>query len=64
MNEIIINAEKIRVEPGDTVVLKMPGHLSPENVNNIKNQAKAMFPDNRILVLSDGMTIEKARGGE
>jgi len=55
--EYLKNAQTITVKDGDVVVISVDGPVSMEGANMIREHIKAMFPNNKCLVLSDKMEV-------
>jgi hypothetical protein len=49
---------RVRLKPGDTVVVRVPGTLSAEQSQMIREQVRGVFEGYPVLVLSRGMSIE------
>jgi len=50
-------ARVVRVQPGDTLVLESPTDLRPDQVAGIRATMKRLFPDCRVLILSEGWRL-------
>lgn len=48
---------KLSVRPGDVVIVRHPGRLSDTAFDRLAEQSVAAFPDNKVIVLHDGITI-------
>lgn len=47
----VTEAKVVKVEPGDVIFLRVEGQrISPDIAKAIKEQAKAIWPDNEIVV--------------
>ena len=51
----------LRLEPGDIIVLRSPRMLQLDAVKRLSAEAQARFPDNKVLVLMDGVDIGVVR---
>ncbi len=47
-----------QIKPGDTVVLRSQEILSREAIDRLRKTFKGFWPDNRIIVLEAGMSME------
>ena len=45
----------VAIRPRDTIILECPASLSHEQAMTIKTKLKDLFPDNLVLVITDGM---------
>lgn len=55
----------LRLEPGDVLLLMSPHRLSDAEVDEIRTRVGVVFPDHRMALLGDGMTLDILRkGGE
>lgn len=54
---------KVRVNPGDVVVLRFGGDLSPEVFEFATQKLKEYFPNNKTMVLSGDAQLEVYTGG-
>lgn len=50
--------KKVKLEPGDTFVLTLAKSLSDENVSDLAQCFHQKFPDNVLIVLHPGYTLE------
>jgi len=53
----IKDLQRVKLEPGDVLVVRAPGHLPPEAQGRIFQQLKNLFPDNQVLVLEAGLEL-------
>lgn len=53
--------ERLEVKPEDTIVVTYPGPLSDRTATAIANAIKGKFPEQKVLVLGEGMTIKVLR---
>ena len=51
----------IEIKPGDTLVLMHPNRLPQLVIDNLRASMKRIFPDNKAMVLDQGMTIDALR---
>ena len=51
--------EKIRLLPGETLVVKVSRTISRIYINNFKTSFAKMFPDNKLLFMAEGLEINK-----
>lgn len=54
---LLDEAQRLTVKPGDVVVLSFPGAMRHEHAERIRDHMHTIFPENKVLVLSDGATI-------
>jgi hypothetical protein len=55
---------KLELRPGDKVVIKTDLFLTKDQVERIKESWLRLVPDNEIIVITGGMTIEVLRRTE
>lgn len=55
-----ITVEKFQVESGDKVIIKIVDTIPPNVWKDIRDLAKKLFPDNQVLLVSEGITIGKS----
>jgi hypothetical protein len=48
---------RLKLEPGDVVVLKAEQQLSEHNVRMIEQAAERCFPNHRVMVLAEGLEL-------
>lgn len=62
--EIVLrHLQILRVEPGDTLVLRHPNRVSQRVAEQIRGDCKRIFGDkHRIVLLEDGMEMGVVRG--
>jgi hypothetical protein len=51
------------VKPRDVIVIESPGILSLAAVERITEYAREAWPNNKVVVLSDGLTVRVMREG-
>ena len=51
----------VRLQSGDTVVYRCEQHLDDENFDDLGTHLKKVFPDNPVLILDGGASIEVLR---
>lgn len=49
--------EKVTFSPGDVIVFTAPGAITTEAAERILAYAKEKFPDNKVMVLGDGLKV-------
>lgn len=62
----VIEAVRCNIKPGDYFVLKVKKHLSAEAFKHLNISLKDLFPENKILILEEGMdfsVVEKEGAG-
>lgn len=57
----IKSIEVAKLDPKDTVIVSAMGRLSQTEMENIQVGLNAVWPNNRIIVLDDGMSIKVVR---
>lgn len=50
--------ELMRLQTGDTIVVSYSGPMSMEVQSRLRGRLKEAFPDNEVLVLSDGLELK------
>ena len=58
----VTNAEILRLEPCDTIVVTLAGHASMEEIERIKALVEDKFPSNRVLVKESAIDISVIKG--
>lgn len=56
------SAKVLRLQPGDVVVLRVGHELSDQEHHKLMEQARLLFPDHKVMVLSPGADLEVFRG--
>jgi hypothetical protein len=56
------DVKRLRLEPGDTLVLRLGHFLPADVVAHLQAQMKAAFPNHRTVVLADDMELEVVSG--
>jgi hypothetical protein len=51
----------LRLEPGDVLVVNVPGRLTDDECQELGRRVKESFPDHRIAVLDGGATLDILR---
>ncbi len=59
-----VTIQKIAVGPGDTLVFRHPRRLSESAIANMLTGIRAAFPDNRAIVLEEGMSVDVMTAAE
>ena len=54
----IEEVRRLRLDPGDILVLKAPNVLTAEQCEEIRKQLEGEFPDNRVLVMTADFDLE------
>ena len=55
------HVQVLRLEPGDVIVLELDRHPSAVEAEAIRNQAEAIWPNHRVVVLEKGTRLKVAR---
>ena len=50
-------AQRIKLKPGDTLVLTFPRSITDEQADRIKRLIEARFPLNSVMVVGDGAVV-------
>jgi hypothetical protein len=61
MNDVFEAVESVKVmrlQPGDTVVIKTNRVLNEEMARELKRQADEKWPDNEVVLLVNGLDVE------
>lgn len=59
--DVELKIEHVRVEdlhPDDVIVTRCDGRVSVEVLQHIRDALQPYFPDNKVVVLADGMELE------
>lgn len=59
--DLLPRKEVISIQPGDVIAVHLVRSLSLQGISNLKAALKPAFPDNKIIVLDEGMTLEVYR---
>jgi hypothetical protein len=59
MKVVVTDIAKIRLLPGETLVIKVSRTISRVYINNFKASFAKMFPANNLLFIADGLEIYK-----
>lgn len=55
----ITDVQRLTLKPGDRVIVRAPGHLTPQAVDMLRARMRAWLPDGvQALVLDGGMSLE------
>jgi hypothetical protein len=60
---LIDRVDKLRLEPGETVVLTSERFLSADQRARLRETLRALWPGNDVVVLDPNMTLEAAPHG-
>jgi hypothetical protein len=58
LNIKIVNAKKVKLEPGDTMFFEVDTS-SPITLNSINKQLKFYFPQQKVIVMSKKIQLKK-----
>ena len=61
MTEEIKRIEIVDLKPGDTIIIMVDIRLSDQVASRLNDHFRKEFPDNKCIVLEQGMTIGVAR---
>lgn len=53
-----LQMSRLLLQPGDIVVLTVPGHISKDNAVRLKEMLEARLPGNKAIVLGDGLEMK------
>lgn len=53
---------RAELKPSDVIVIEMPGRVSAAMVERISSDLTKVWPGQKIIVLSDGMTLKVVEG--
>ena len=51
------NVRRLRLRPGDYVVVELPGHVSMQQARTLREQLEAVFPENTAIFMVGGTRI-------
>jgi hypothetical protein len=54
---IIGNVQRLALRPGDVVVVLCDGAICDATAARLRSEMQPLFPDNKVLVLGDGLKI-------
>lgn len=54
---------KLQLSPGEVLVLRSPHRLSAHESAEMADSLKSVFPDNRVIVLGDGLELAIVSAG-
>lgn len=57
------NIRRLRLRPGDVIVIEANRPISREHVDLIQKQIRERFPDNDCIVLSEGLRLHNTLRG-
>ena len=60
----IARISRAEVKPLDVLVVEVPGQPSTEDVANMTDILKRIWPNNHVLLLNNGMQIKVVAGSE
>ena len=53
--------KKVDLKKGEVIILRTERYLSEKEVDKIKKGTKKIFPDNRIVLLTEGLSLSVVR---
>lgn len=62
--KLAIEVRRLRLEPGDRIVLSLEYDATPEDAQALSRAARAMFPEHEVVVLSKGTELEVVSGAD
>lgn len=60
--EVLPSVEILRVQPGDVIVVSMPGGISMEGANVVVERLQYVWPHNEVAFLGQDATMHVIRG--
>ena len=60
MNIEIKDLKKVNLKPGEVLVVTVPGDTLWTQKARIKEQMKEFFPDNKIMIIDEGISLDVA----
>lgn len=62
-NTIQVDVQRLRLKPGDRVVLTLTQHCTEEEIQRVRERAQELFTGHEVIVLQ-GMTLQIVEGQE
>lgn len=59
--KIIGDISRVRMHPGDVVIVKVADHLTRERALILRERVQKVFPGHEVVVLDGGMDLQVAR---
>ncbi len=59
-----VEVAKLELRPGDSVIIKVPFKIRPEQVDHIWKSVSEAMKDCRVIILDSGMSMEVLRHEE
>lgn len=58
---VLVGMQTLHLEPGDVLVVLVPkgSYLSGSAIEHILESAQRVFPENKVIVLEDGLTLAR-----
>ena len=53
----VVPLEALRVQPGEVLVLRLPGRWAPDRIDEIGKTLKALGLDGRVLIVADEIEL-------
>jgi len=53
--------EVVEIRPGDTVIVTLPSHATPETAKALMPHLKELFPENEVVFLGGDIALEVVR---
>ena len=54
--------QAVEIQPGDTIVVTLPPHATPEQFNVFNEKVSALFEGHEVVVVTSGVDISVMRG--
>jgi hypothetical protein len=58
----LADVQRLRLEPGDALVILVPGRVTADQAHRIKDQVETFAPGHEVAVLEDGMELVVVSG--
>lgn len=59
--KIVGDISRVRMHPGDVVIIRVPDRLTVTQVNVLRERVATFFPGHEVLVLDGGLDLQVAR---
>jgi hypothetical protein len=53
-----LDVSVLKLQPGDTIVLRTDSNMPFETMERLKANVEYLFPDVKVMVLMDGLTVD------
>jgi hypothetical protein len=55
--QLTSQADRLQLQPGDTVVITLPGEETDYDADDMRKTASVIFPDHHVVFIWDGSTV-------